>query len=88
MAQAALKLVKLDDRMAHTPNELSGGQRQRVAIARSLVNEPAVIFGDELTVELDTKTSNEIMDLLIKLNKQKNQTFIIVTHNPEVAKMC
>lgn len=88
MAEKALDLVKLGDRMHHTPNELSGGQRQRVAIARSLVNEPAVIFGDELTGELDTKTSNEIMNLLIKLNKQKNQTFIIVTHNPEVAKMC
>ncbi|MBW6431604.1 ABC transporter ATP-binding protein [Patescibacteria group bacterium] len=88
IAEDALRLVKLGDRMHHTPNELSGGQRQRVAIARSLVNEPAVIFGDELTGELDTKTSTEIMNLLIKLNRQKKQTFIIVTHNPEVAKMC
>ncbi|MDD3480874.1 MAG: ABC transporter ATP-binding protein [Patescibacteria group bacterium] len=87
-AEEALKLVGLGDRMKHTPNELSGGQRQRVAIARSLVNEPAVIFGDELTGELDTKTSTEIMNLLIALNKKKGQTFIIVTHNPEVAKMC
>lgn len=87
-AEEALRLVGLGDRLKHTPNELSGGQRQRVAIARSLVNEPAVIFGDELTGELDTKTSNEIMNLLIGLNKKKNQTFIIVTHNPEVAKMC
>jgi putative ABC transport system ATP-binding protein len=86
-ARAALKLVGLSDRINHTPNELSGGQRQRVAVARSLVNEPAVIFGDELTGELDTKSSTEIMNLLIKLNK-KGQTFIIVTHNPEVAQMC
>lgn len=87
MAEDALKLVGLDDRMHHTPNELSGGQKQRVAIARSLVNKPAVIFGDELTGELDTKMTKEVMDLILKLNKQ-GQTFIIVTHNPEVAKMC
>lgn len=86
-AKEALRLVGLADRLSHTPNELSGGQRQRVAIARSLVNEPAVIFGDELTGELDTKTSDEIMKLLVDLNK-KGQTFIIVTHNPEVAKIC
>jgi putative ABC transport system ATP-binding protein len=73
--------------MNHTPNELSGGQKQRVAIARSLVNKPAIIFGDELTGELDTKMTKEVMDLIAKLNKQ-GQTFIIVTHNPEVAKMC
>ncbi|MGE5327741.1 MAG: ABC transporter ATP-binding protein [Thiobacillus sp.] len=87
MAEDALKLVGLGDRMGHTPNELSGGQRQRVAIARSIVNKPAIIFGDELTGELDTKMTKEVMDLIIKLNKQ-GQTFIIVTHNPEVAKMC
>lgn len=86
-AEIALKTVGLGDRMSHTPNELSGGQRQRVAIARSLVNEPAIIFGDELTGELDTKMTKEIMELIVKLNK-KGQTFIIVTHNPEVAKMC
>lgn len=87
MAIGALKLVGLSDRVQHTPNELSGGQRQRVAIARSLVNKPAIIFGDELTGELDTKMTKEVMDLIIKLNK-KGQTFIIVTHNPEVGKMC
>lgn len=87
LAEDALKLVGLGDRMHHTPNELSGGQRQRVAIARSLVNKPAIIFGDELTGELDTKMTKEVMDLIIKLNKE-GQTFIIITHNPEVAKLC
>lgn len=88
MAKDALELVGLGDRMNHTPNELSGGQRQRVAIARSLVNKPAIIFGDELTGELDTKMTKEVMDLIIQLNKKQKQTFIIVTHNPEVAKVC
>lgn len=87
LAKEALVLVGLKDRLKHTPNELSGGQRQRVAIARSLVNRPAIIFGDELTGELDTKMTKEVMDLVVKLNKT-GQTFIIVTHNPEVAKMC
>lgn len=86
-AEAALRQVGLSDRLHHTPNELSGGQRQRVAIARSLVNEPAIIFGDELTGELDTKTTKDVMNLIIDLNK-KGQTFIIVTHNPEVAALC
>lgn len=87
MAREALELVGLGDRINHSPNELSGGQRQRVAIARSIVNKPAIIFGDELTGELDTKMTKEVMDLISDLNK-KGQTFIIVTHNPEVAKFC
>lgn len=87
LALEALAKVGLSDRTGHTPNELSGGQRQRVAIARSLVTSPAIIFGDELTGELDTKTTKEVMDLLKVLNKT-GQTFIIVTHNPEVAKLC
>jgi putative ABC transport system ATP-binding protein len=87
MAKNALEQVGLGDRMSHSPNELSGGQRQRVAIARSIVNEPAVIFGDELTGELDTKMTAEVMKLITKLNAN-GQTFIIVTHNPEVAKVC
>lgn len=86
-AEEMLDLVGLSDRKNHTPNELSGGQRQRVAIARALVNSPAVVFGDELTGELDSKTSKEIMKLIIDLNR-KGQTFIIVTHNQEVAAMC
>lgn len=87
LAEEALRSVGLGDRMGHNPNELSGGQSQRVAIARSLVNNPAIIFGDELTGELDTKMTKEVMDLIVGLNK-KGQTFVIVTHNPEVAKMC
>ncbi|MDD5692896.1 MAG: ABC transporter ATP-binding protein [Patescibacteria group bacterium] len=87
MAKKALESVGLGDRLDHTPNELSGGQGQRVAIARSVVNNPAIIFGDELTGELDTKMTKEVMGLIQNLNS-KGQTFIIVTHNPEVAKMC
>lgn len=85
MAKNALKQVGLDNRIHHKPNELSGGQQQRVAIARSIVNNPSIIFGDELTGELDSKMTKEIMDLITKLNKA-GQTFVIVTHNPEVAR--
>lgn len=83
-----LKLVGLDSRMNHKPNELSGGQQQRVAIARALMNKPAIILADEPTGELDTKTSLEIIELMKKLNREDNQTFLLVTHNMEVAKDC
>lgn len=86
-AKEVLEKVGLGDRLYHNPNELSGGQKQRVAIARSLVNDPAIILGDELTGELDSKMTEEVMRLINELN-EKGQTFIIVTHNPEVAKMC
>lgn len=86
-AVEALQQVGLGDRMNHTPNELSGGQQQRVAIARSIVNSPSIVFGDELTGELDSKMTVEIMKLVVKLNNN-GQTFVIVTHNPEVAKIC
>jgi len=87
MAKEALEQVGLGNRLHHTPNELSGGQQQRVAIARSIVNSPSIVFGDELTGELDTKMTKEVMELITKLNKS-GQTFVIVTHNPEVAKYC
>jgi len=87
VAREALERVGLGDRLRHTPNELSGGQRQRVAIARSIVNKPSIIFGDELTGELDSKMTTEVMKLVKELN-DNGQTFIIVTHNPDVAKEC
>ncbi len=87
-AEKALGLVDLTDWKDHKPSELSGGQQQRVTIARSLVNEPTIVWGDEPTGNLDTKNSKEIMNLLMKLNKENNQTFVLVTHDPAIGKMC
>ena len=79
-----LETVKLTDRAKHLPAELSGGQRQRVTSARALVNNPEIIWADEPTGDLDSETANEIMDLMTDLNKNTNQTFVIVTHSQEV----
>ena len=87
-AEAALELVHLKDWAKHKPAQLSGGQRQRVTIARALVNNPAIVWGDEPTGDLDTKNADEIMELITDLNKRHNQTFVIVTHAPEVAARC
>ena len=87
-AIASLKRVNLSEYATHRPGQLSGGQRQRVTLARSVVNNPAIIWADEPTGALDSQTAGEIMDLLCDLNKTENQTQVIVTHAPEVAALC
>jgi putative ABC transport system ATP-binding protein len=84
-AQNALKLLGLEGREHHHPNQLSGGQQQRVAIARALVNDAPLILADEPTGNLDTKTSIEIMDLLVRLNNNSRISIVLVTHEPDIA---
>jgi putative ABC transport system ATP-binding protein len=86
-SQAALGLVGLLDRAHHLPTQLSGGQQQRVAIARALVNRPEIIFADEPTGNLDSRTSEEIMTVFRKLNEERAITFVLVTHDSEIARL-
>ena len=81
-----VKNLGLENRIKHLPNQLSGGQQQRVAIGRSLINEPAIILADEPTGNLDTKNSKEILELLKLSNKKYEQTLIMITHDPNIAK--
>lgn len=86
-AKELLEYLGLAERITHKPSQLSGGEQQRVAVARALMNKPLVIFADEPSGNLDTQTSKELHDLFYQLNKDFNQTFVIVTHNTELASM-
>lgn len=87
-AKQALKIVGLENREDHMPNQMSGGQQQRVAIARAIVNDPPLILADEPTGNLDTKTSIEVMEFFVNLNKNMGKTIILVTHEPDIAQYC
>ncbi len=82
----ALEMVNLADQAKKRPAEMSGGQQQRVTVARSFVNDPAIVWADEPTGALDSETSKEVMDLLVRLNGEQGQTFVLVTHDPSVAR--
>lgn len=87
-AMDLLTQVGLKERAMLRPNSLSGGERQRVTIARALANKPALVWADEPTGDLDKKTADEVVNLMRKLNKESNETFVIVTHDPEVGARC
>lgn len=84
-AMNMLEAVGLGDRLHHRPNQMSGGQQQRVSIARAFVNNPEIVFADEPTGNLDSKTTDEVMDVMLNLIKEHKQTFIMVTHDPETS---
>jgi lipoprotein-releasing system ATP-binding protein len=86
-ATKLLQLLGLGERLDNKPNELSGGEQQRVAVARSLINKPSIVFADEPTGNLDSKNAKELHDLFVQLREKFNQTFLIVTHNEELAQM-
>lgn len=87
-AKMLLRELGMGDRLYHRPNELSGGQQQRVAVARALINDPAIILGDEPTGDLDSKTSADVMNLFRRINRINRQTLILVTHNRWIAEQC
>ncbi len=87
-AKAALKVVGLEKRENHMPNQMSGGQQQRVAIARAIVNDAPIILADEPTGNLDTKTSIEVMGFFVNLNEKHGKTIVLVTHEPDIAEYC
>jgi ABC-type lipoprotein export system ATPase subunit len=87
-AKMMLRELGMGDRLYHLPTELSGGQQQRVAVARALINQPAIILGDEPTGDLDSTTSSDIMDLFRRVNKINQQTLVLVTHNRWIAEKC
>lgn len=84
-AKQLLKMVEMEDRTNHLPNELSGGQKQRIAIARAMANDPAIILADEPTGALDSYTGRLVMDIFHKLNKEQGKTIVLITHNNELA---
>lgn len=84
-AMEMLKMVGMEDRADHRPNELSGGQKQRVAIARDMINDPAIILADEPTGALDSKTGHMVMDLFHKLHEEQGKTIVLITHSQELA---
>lgn len=86
--QEIVDSLGLSERINHYPSQLSGGQQQRVAIARAMINDPEVLLCDEPTGNLDEKSGKEVMDLLLKMNREQNKTILIVTHNPEIAAQC
>jgi putative ABC transport system ATP-binding protein len=85
-ALSALRMAGVSDQASKRPAEMSGGQQQRITVARSLVNDPAIVWADEPTGALDSETSEEIMDLLVRLNREEGQTFVLVTHDRSVAR--
>ncbi len=87
-AKNALKIVGLEKREDHMPNQMSGGQQQRVAIARAIVNDPPLILADEPTGNLDTRTSIEVMEFFVNLNAKMGKTIVLVTHEPDIAEYC
>jgi ABC-type lipoprotein export system ATPase subunit len=86
-AKGLLGMVSLAERMEHRPTQMSGGEQQRVAIARALINNPSIVLADEPTGNVDTKTSEEIIALMQRLNQERGQTFIVVTHDTSITRI-